>query len=243
MIQVRDLVVKLGGRRVLDGVGLDVAAGETLALVGPNGAGKTTLLRCLLGLVRFRGTVTIGGIDVVRDPVGAKRQLGYMPQNAAPCDDTARAALSFIAALRGVGRADVHALLARVGLAEHARRSVRAFSTGMRQRLSLAAALLGDPRLLVLDEPTASLDLVGQRQVMALLAGLAAEGRTLVLSSHRAEEVRALATRVVVIDEGHVVASGTPDEVAAAVWGVTALPAPAPAPRGEHIRVLEGGRR
>jgi ABC-type multidrug transport system ATPase subunit len=116
MIAIRGLTVDLGRRRILDGVDLDVADGEAVALAGGNGAGKTTILRCVLGLVRFTGSIAIGGIDVVRDPVGAKRQVGYMPQVPAFCEETARGALRFVAALRRADD-DADALLARVGLA------------------------------------------------------------------------------------------------------------------------------
>ena len=219
MIRARDLVVTLGGRRVLDHVGLDVAQGEAVALVGANGAGKTTILRCLLGLVRYRGEVRVGGIDAAVDPIGAKRLIGYLPQVPTFCEETARGSLRFIAALRGASQRELPALLERVGLAAHAGRPVRNFSTGMRQRLSLAAALVGAPSVLILDEPTASLDLKGQVEIAALLKGLQTDGLTLLLASHRAEEIRALADRIVALDEGRVVAAGPVAEVAEAVWG------------------------
>jgi ABC-type multidrug transport system ATPase subunit len=211
MIRIRSLGVTLAGRTILDGVDLDIPDGDTAALVGPNGAGKTTLLRCLLGLVQFRGTLEIDGVSVRRDPVRAKASLGYMPQVPTFCEETARGALAFVAALRGAPKADVDRLLTRVGLLAHAGRAVSTFSTGMRQRLSLAATLIGDPAVLVLDEPTASVDLRGQAEVVALLKQLRTEGKTIVMSSHRTEEVRALAHRIVVLDEGRVVKLGTTD--------------------------------
>jgi ABC-type multidrug transport system ATPase subunit len=206
-------VVTLGGRRILDGVDLDIARGDALALVGPNGAGKTTLLRCLLGLVAFEGMIEIGSVPLDRDPVRAKASMGYMPQIPTFCEETARGALSFVAAIRGAPKSDIDRLLTRVGLLAHAKRDVSTFSTGMRQRLSLAAALIGDPAILVLDEPTASVDLRGQAAVIALLKQLQGEGRTVVMSSHRTEEVKALAHQIVVLDEGKVVESGPPDAI------------------------------
>jgi ABC-type multidrug transport system ATPase subunit len=194
MIRIRDLAVDLGGRPVLRGVDLDVARGEAVALVGPNGAGKTTVLRAVVRLVRHRGTIEVGGA------------LGYMPQVPAFLEETARGALCFVAALRGAMAGEVDPLLARVGLLAHARRPVASFSAGMKQRLSLAAALIGDPEILVLDEPTASLDLRGQREFIEMLRALEDEGKTVLMTSHREEEVRALADRVVVLDEGLVTA-------------------------------------
>jgi ABC-type multidrug transport system ATPase subunit len=173
-----------------------------------------------MGLLRYDGHVTIGGVDLRRDPVGAKRQLGYMPQVPAFCEERVRPALCFIAALRRVPPSEVDRRLEQVGLAAHARRPVRQLSTGMRQRLSLAAALLGAPPVLVLDEPTASLDLRSQAELIGLLQGLQENGQTLLLSSHRAEEIRALADRLVVLDLGHVVRSEPVTDVAASAWGV-----------------------
>ena len=228
MIRVRGLTVTLGGRSVLQNLDLDLRQGESAALVGPNGAGKTTVLRCLVGLLRYEGSIFVGGIDARRDPVGAKRLLGYMPQVPAFCEETARGALTFVARLRGVSTHEVPDLLDQVGLSAHAHRRVATFSTGMKQRLSLAAALLGSPPVLVLDEPTASLDLRGQRELVQLLGELAQDGRTLLLSSHRSEEIAALASRIVVLDEGRVVASGPVEEVSASIWG----PQEARGPRG-----------
>jgi ABC-type multidrug transport system ATPase subunit len=219
MIRIRGLDVVLAGRRILEDVDLDVAAGEAVALVGPNGAGKTTVLRCLLGLVRHAGSIRVDGIDLARDPVAAKRRIGYMPQVPAFFEDDVRAALRFVAALRGVAHDEADLRLEQVGLSGHAQRPIRQLSTGMRQRLSLAAALLGAPPVLVLDEPTASLDLRSQGELIGLLRRLQERGQTLLLSSHRAEEIRALAARTVVLDEGRVVASGWVDDVAASVWG------------------------
>jgi ABC-type multidrug transport system ATPase subunit len=226
VIRIRGLRVTLGGRAVLQGLDLDLGPGESVALVGPNGAGKTTVLRCLVGLLRYEGSITVDGIDAARDPVGAKRRLGYMPQVPAFCEETAFAALAFVARLRGAPQREVAELLDQVGLSDHARRRVSTFSTGMRQRLSLAAALLGSPPVLVLDEPTASLDLSGQRELVELLGSLSRDGRTLLLSSHRSEEIAALARRMVVLDEGRVVASGPVERVARSIWGPQRLRGP-----------------
>lgn len=223
MILVNDVSTKIGGRQILDHVSLEVEAGETLALVGANGAGKTTLLRCVLGIVHYTGSIQIKGIRLEADPVEAKELIGYMPQVPAFCEQTVKESLTFLARLRGVDPAEVWPLLERVGLIKEAGRAVRVLSTGMKQRLSLAASLIGHPPLLILDEPTASLDLQGQVEIVALLQELQSQGQTILISSHRAEEVRALAQTIVVMDEGKVIAAGPMEEVASMIWGAPAF--------------------
>ena len=202
MISAKDLRVVLQGRTVLDGLSFDVARGEAVALVGANGSGKTTVLRCLLGLVPFSGSAAIGGHDVVREPVAARALTGYLPQRPAFGDMTAEEALRFVAKLRRIPAERVLPALQRVGLERHAGSSARTFSGGMQQRLSLAAALIADAPVLLLDEPTASLDRNGQHAFLELAASLRDEGRTLLLASHRAEEIERLASRVFELHEG-----------------------------------------
>ena len=204
MIAATDVRLVLDGHVILDGINLAVDAGESVALVGPNGSGKTSILRCLLGLVPFTGTATIGGHDVVRDPVQARTRVGYVPQKAAFGDASARETLAFVARLRGLAPARATALLAEVSLAAHADDRVRTFSGGMQQRLAVAVALLGDPPVLLLDEPSASLDQDGQETFRRLVARLRRHGRTLVLASHRREEVESLTDRVVHVDRGRI---------------------------------------
>lgn len=202
MIVAENLHVVLQGRKVLDGIGFQVRRGEAVALVGANGSGKTTVLRCLLGLVPFTGQARIGGHDVVREPVAARTLTGYLPQRPAFGDMTAEEALRFVARLRRVPLEGVLPALRRVGLERHAGVSARTFSGGMQQRLSLAAALLADPPVLLLDEPTASLDRAGQDSFLELATSLVDEGRTLLLASHRAEEIGKLTSRVIELHEG-----------------------------------------
>lgn len=202
MIVAETLRVVLQGRTVLDGIGFQLRRGEAVALVGANGSGKTTVLRCLLGLVPFTGQARIGGHDVVREPVAARTLVGYLPQRPAFGDMTAEEALRFVAKLRRVPLEGVLPALRRVGLERHAGASARTFSGGMQQRLSLAAALLANPPVLLLDEPTASLDRAGQDSFLELAASLRDEGRTLLLASHRAEEIARLTSRVIELHEG-----------------------------------------
>lgn len=207
MIAGSDLRLVLDGRVILDGVSFAVGAGESVALVGPNGSGKTSILRCLLGLVPFTGTATIGGHDVVRAPIAARTLIGYVPQKVAFGDARAREALVFVARLRRLDPARATALLAEVGLAAHADERVRTFSGGMQQRLALAIALLGDPSVLLLDEPSASLDEQGQQTFDRIVARLRRHGCTLLMASHRREEVESLTDRVLHVERGSIVDS------------------------------------
>ncbi len=203
MIDIKEVSLDLGERRVLESVSFHVALGESVALVGPNGSGKTSVLRCILGLLPYSGKITVGGHDAFCEPVAARTLIGYLPQRSAFGDSTAVETLRFTARLRGLDPGRSLAALERVGLAAVAHQRARTFSGGMQQRLALAAALLSSPKILLFDEPTASLDRAGQKSFLALAASLRGEGRTLVLASHRAEEIDQLADRVLELDFGH----------------------------------------
>jgi Cu-processing system ATP-binding protein len=223
MIEYIHFTKRFGRVQAVSGLDLALRPGETLALIGPNGSGKTTTLKAALGLVRpSEGRVTVAGLDAVRDGRRARREVGYLPQRLGfPEGCTAREAMSFYARLRGVDVAEVDPLLARVGLLHAAERVAETFSGGMKQRLGIAAALLGRPRALVLDEPTAALDPTGSLEVRDLVAGIRAEGTTVFLSSHDLAEVAALADRVAVFVGGRLAALGNMGELVRAF----ALPA------------------
>lgn len=205
MIVADDVSLTLDGRSILENVGLSVASGESVALVGPNGSGKTSVLRCLLGLVPFNGRVTIGGQDMSVDPVACRRLTAHVAQRAAFGDATAAEVLVFVAKIRRIDRGNVHDVLETIGLRADAQRRVRTFSGGMLQRLALGAALLADTPVMLFDEPSASLDLEGQQTFVEIVGRLRREGRTLILASHRPEEVHSLTDRVIHLDRGHTV--------------------------------------
>jgi ABC-type multidrug transport system ATPase subunit len=205
MIQIADVRKRFGRARVLDGVDFDVLAGQSVALWGSNGAGKTTLIRCLLGLIDFDGRIRVAGLDVRRDGKRVRRLLGYVPQELAFYDDfRVIEAARYLARLRDADVSACEPALADLGLLAHARKRVRELSGGMKQRLALSVALLNDPPLLVLDEPTSNLDSAGRQSLMELLLQLKAAGKTILFISHRPEEVRGLADRVLTLEAGRV---------------------------------------
>ena len=201
----------------LRGVSLRVERGEVFGLLGPNGAGKTTLIKILLGIVRKSG----GTASLLGRPAGDRQsrlRVGYLPENLriAP-HHTARTSMEFYGRLSGLSRAEVllkrDALLESVGLAGRTTESIKKFSKGMLQRLGLAQALLHDPELLILDEPTDGLDPLGRSQVRNLLAQLKEQGKTVFLNSHILQEVELICDRVAILDHGELKAIGTVDEI------------------------------
>jgi ABC-2 type transport system ATP-binding protein len=195
----------------LDGVDLDVVAGQIHGVVGPNGAGKTTLFGLLLGLaVADRGTLEVLGMPVRRSLAAPDGVAGFVDGPGLYPALTARGNLAALAGLRppGARAAGIDDVLAQVGLTDVADDKVRGFSLGMRQRLGLAAALLTRPRLLVLDEPVNGLDPAGKKHVHRVLTQLAADGATVVLSSHRMDDLEELCSEVTIVATGRVVFSG-----------------------------------
>jgi len=199
--------MRFGRTTAVDDVSLTIRPGESVALWGANGAGKTTILRCVTGLHRYRGRIEIGGIDAARDGKRARQAIGYVPQELGFNDDLrVSAAIELFATLRGVRVQSVEEILRRVQLHGHERKRMRELSGGMKQRLALAIALIGDPPALVLDEVTASLDAGGRAEFVALLASLTRNTeRSVLFASHRVEEINALAHRVVMLERGRVI--------------------------------------
>ena len=218
MLEIRNLVkVYPGPVAALQGVSLEVPQGM-FGLLGPNGAGKTTLMRIVAGLLEpTSGTVHFNGEDIVDDPRRIRRQLGYLPQDFGFYPHlTGESMLRFLLVLKGVqaphGMKNLAAeLLDRVNLSYAAKRKVKGYSGGMRQRLGIAQALAGDPKLLVVDEPTAGLDPEERLRFYRLLAELA-EDRTVLLSTHIVDDISVLCPRVAIMYNGRFVADTTPAE-------------------------------
>jgi Cu-processing system ATP-binding protein len=204
MVRAESLTKTYGVIKAVDGLSFEIESGETFALIGPNGAGKTTTLRILLGLSRpDAGRILIGETERPPHDPAARRDLGYVPQRVEfPPGRTVGEVLAFFAELRGLGRDAVSRALERVRLAPLADRRASQLSGGYTQRLSLAQALLADPALLVLDEPTASLDPEATWEFRTLVEQLQSEGKTILLCSHLLGEVERVADRVLILLDG-----------------------------------------
>ena len=213
-IRVDGLNVVRGGTLVLPGVSLDVAHGRVTGLLGPSGSGKTTLMRAIVGVqVVASGTVEVLGLAA--GAADLRRRVGYVTQAPSVYSDlSVRENLQYFADVLGVGAENVAAAIATVDLEEHAGQLVRTLSGGERSRVSLAAALLGDPEVLVLDEPTVGLDPVLRRDLWRAFHELADRGRTLLVSSHVMDEA-ARCDDLVLMRGGRVVAAAPPDEIRA----------------------------
>jgi len=220
MLAAQGLRKSYGARAAVVDVSLHVNAGEVLGLLGPNGAGKSTTVGMLCGLVTpDAGSVTIAGAGIAADANAFKRRIGLVPQDLALYEDySALANLELFGALYGLPhtllKQRAAAVLALVGLADRAGDKPATFSGGMKRRLNIACALVHDPDVLLLDEPTAGVDPQSRNAIFDSLEALKAQGKALVYTTHYMEEAERLADRIVVIDHGRVVASGTQAELA-----------------------------
>jgi Cu-processing system ATP-binding protein len=210
-ISLSSVKKRYGSSMAVDDVSLELPDGQTVALVGHNGAGKTTLFKLMLGLTR----PTAGQIRVLGEDPGsaagreARNSIGYLPENVVFSGAlTGREMLKFYASMKGRSAEECDGLLERVGLAEARNKRVNAYSKGMRQRLGLAQALLGEPRLLFLDEPTTGLDPLVRQSFYDLIGELRGRGVTALLSSHALSELEARIDHVVILDHGRVLAAG-----------------------------------
>lgn len=220
MIQVTNLVKVYGGRAVVDDVSFSVSKGEILGFLGPNGAGKTTTMRILTGYVPpTSGTASVAGFDVQEDPIEVKRRIGYLPEHPPLYREmVVRPFLRFVATIRGVPRADVNRrvdrAMERCGLASVSGRLIGNLSKGYQQRVGLAQAILHDPEVLILDEPTIGLDPTQIREIRDLIKGFAGD-HTVILSTHILAEVTMTCSRVLIINDGRIAAQDTLEALAA----------------------------
>jgi ABC-2 type transport system ATP-binding protein len=216
----RDLRKRYGSLQAVDGVSFEVAAGEVFGILGPNGAGKTTTLEMIEGMRAIdSGSATVAGLDVAKDPHGVKARIGIQLQASSFFDE-----LNLVELLELFGHlygkhADAQRLLAEVELTEKARSQVRTLSGGQKQRFSIAAALVNDPAILFLDEPTTGLDPQARRHLWGVIRELASRGHTIVLTTHYMEEAEELCDRVAVMDGGRIVALDSPDALVQALLG------------------------
>ena len=219
LIQAEHLTRRYGARVAVEDLSFTVPTGQICGLLGPNGAGKTTTLNVLTGyLAASEGRVIVSGHDILEEPMAARRQLGYLPEQPPLYPEmTVEEYLRFVAELRRVPRAErsaqVRRAMNRVAAADMARRLIRNLSKGYRQRVGLAAALLGDPEVLILDEPTVGLDPAQMIEFRTLIRQLGRK-HTVILSSHILSEVSAVCDQVLILSRGRLMAQGTPDQLA-----------------------------
>ena len=235
LVRARGLTKRYPGVTALDNVDLDLPAGR-VGLVGANGAGKTTLFRLLLGLSRpDAGTIDVFGIPVADDPIAVRSRIGYMPEHdCLPLDQTAADVVATFGELGGLpvraARQRASEVLDLVGLDEARFRPVGGFSTGMRQRTKLAQAIVADPKLVLLDEPTAGLDPSGREEMLALVARLASFGIAVVLATHLLDDVARVCDHVVMLDAGRLVTDAPTTTLLRQTGSVTVDVGPAAVP-------------
>ena len=218
MIRVQNLTKEFGPKLAVNGVSFSVEKGEVLGFLGPNGAGKSTSMRMITGFIPpTAGTITVGGFDMIDNPLPAKRLIGYLPENAPAYNDmTVSGFLSFAAEIRGLSgdakKKAVNRVLEMCFLETVAHQSVDTLSKGFRHRTCFAQSIIHDPEVLILDEPTDGLDPNQKHEVRTLIRRMG-EKKAIIFSTHILEEVDAVCSRAIIIDRGQIVANGTPAEL------------------------------
>ena len=244
MIEVAGLTKRFGPTLAVSDVSFDVQKGEVLGFLGPNGAGKTTTMRVITGyLPPSEGKVRVAGYDVLDEPLEAKRRTGYLPESPPVYPDmTVTEYLAFVARIKGLPRKEIKTRIGEVSekcaVTDVQHRQIGKLSKGYRQRVGLAQALIHNPDVLILDEPTAGLDPKQIIETRELIRGLAGQ-HTIVLSTHILPEVSRTCQRVLVINQGRLVASGTPDELTHRLQGYETVLLTAEGPAAEMMEKLQ----
>ncbi|HXW36796.1 MAG TPA: ABC transporter ATP-binding protein [Nitrososphaerales archaeon] len=211
ILSVENVTKRYGKFLALENISLNLAQGNHVLILGPNGAGKTTLIRCIMDLVSFDGRISVDGVNVKRDSSAAKDHIGYVPQNYAFYEGiTVKDHAILSTRLKNTARSEAEEKLKYVDLWNVKDKKVRALSDGMKQRLGIALAMIGNPPLLLLDEPTSNVDLRGQLEFQSLLKTLLKSGKSLLTTTHLTG-LGELATQVVILDRGKVIGQGAPD--------------------------------
>lgn len=221
IIQLRGLTKHFGDKVVLNGIDLDVPAGQVLGYLGPNGAGKSTTVKIMIGMIaEFGGQANVCGFDVRKEPLGVKRHIGYVPEAGALYEAlTPMEFLTFVGRLYGLPEGDVRRraqdMLALMGLAGELHNRMANFSKGMRQKVLIAAGMIHNPDVLFLDEPLSGLDANAVVTVKEIIAQLAQRGKTIFYCSHVMDVVERVCDRIVIISGGHIIADGSFEELQA----------------------------
>jgi Cu-processing system permease protein len=211
MIEIATLVKRYGRREAVAGVSCTIRPGEVTLLLGANGAGKSTVLRCLLGITGYEGRIRVAGLDPIADGPAVRAMVGYMPQSGGLHSDlTVDETMRFYARIRNAPLEHCPALLEEAGLSGHASTKVGELSGGLRQRLGFALALLTDPRILILDEPSASLDTASRQWLAIRLREVAAEGRLVLVSTHAGQQLLGAGARCITLENGRIVEDTEP---------------------------------
>lgn len=216
-ISVKNIVKTYGTQRAVDGISFEIPSGEIVGFIGPNGAGKSTTMKIITGFLSdFEGEVLVNGIDVRQNPIEVKKSIGYLPEhNPLYLEMYVKEYLMFVAKIYGLNKDTekiVDEIIKRVGLEKEVHKKISMLSKGYRQRVGLAAVLVHDPKVLILDEPTTGLD---PNQLIEIRSLIEAEGKskTIMLSTHIMQEVEAICDRVIIINNGHIVANDTAENI------------------------------
>lgn len=250
MIEVRELRKSYGGVEAVRGVSFTAATGSVLGLLGPNGAGKTTIMKVLTGYhYPSSGTALVDGVDVAEDPIAVKRRVGYLPESVPLYQDlTTSEYLDFAADARNLTGSERSSAIERAiescGLVGVRNKRIEGLSKGYKQRLGLAQAILHDPPILILDEPTTGLDPNQIIEIRALIRSLG-KSKTVILSTHILQEVEAICSNVIILNEGRIAAQGAPSEIGEALKGEERLCLRIKAPKGldaDRLKTISGLR-